>query len=75
MSPYTSGAKFVDAQCPTGKKVVGGGAAVYEAGGDVALDESLPVTTTSWRATTFEVNATAELWAVRAYAICAAVAA
>jgi len=67
--------KFVDAQCPAGKRVVGGGAGLFGAGGSVALDESWPLNDTTWRARGSEVNATGVSWYVRAYVICAAVAA
>jgi hypothetical protein len=60
--------------CPAGKQVVGGGAHVWNAGGDVALDESYPASATAWRATAYEVNATAANWHLVAYAICATAA-
>ena len=61
----------VDATCPAGKRVIGGGAQVYGANAEAALDESLPVDATKWRATAYEVNATAENWHVVAFAVCA----
>jgi hypothetical protein len=67
--------KVIDAQCPAGKRIVGGGAGLYGASGSVSLDESWPVNDTTWRARGAEVNATGSAWYVRAYAICAAVAA
>ena len=67
--------KLADASCPAGKRIVGGGALLIGAGGFVALDENWPVNATTWRARAFEVNATAANWSVRAYAICAVVAA
>ena len=48
----------VDVTCPAGKRVVGGGAQVYDANAEAALDESLPVDADTWRATAYEVNAT-----------------
>lgn len=67
--------KFVDAHCPAGKRVIGGGATLVGAYGDIALDENTPVNATTWRAMGFEVNATGANWSVRAHAICAVVAA
>jgi hypothetical protein len=60
--------------CPAGKQVVGGGAQVWGAGSDVALDESFPMNVTTWRATAYEVNATGVNWHLVTYAICASVA-
>jgi hypothetical protein len=71
----SSGSKFVEASCPGGKQLVGGGARIVGAGGSVALDESYPLTSTKWRAYAYEVNATAVSWRVDTFAICAAVAA
>ena len=65
----------VEATCPAGKQVVGGGAHLWNAASDVALDESYPASATKWRATAWEVNATAANWHLVAYAICATVAA
>jgi hypothetical protein len=64
----------VEVSCPAGKQVVGGGAHLWQAAGKVALDESYPSNATTWRATAYEVNATALNWHIRAYAICASVA-
>ena len=52
----------INASCPAGKKVVGGGGHVWGAGGDIALDESYPMSATTWRATAYEVNAPAADW-------------
>jgi hypothetical protein len=71
----STGVKQADATCPAGKKVIGGGAHLYGAGGDIALDESYPSSVSTWRATAWEVNATALSWHVSAFAICATVAA
>lgn len=64
----------VEALCPAGKVVVGGGAHIWNAATDVALDESYPSGAAKWRATAYEVNATGANWHLVAYAICAAVA-
>jgi hypothetical protein len=69
------GGKFVDAHCPAGKRIIGGGATLVGAYGDIALDENTPLNATTWRAMGFEVNATGANWSVRAHAICAVVAA
>jgi len=75
-SASSSGAtRQIDVSCPAGKQVVGGGAHVWNAGGDVALDESYPSGATTWRATAYEVNATGAAWHLVSYAICASVAA
>jgi hypothetical protein len=67
--------KQVNASCPAGKTLIGGGAHIWNAGSDVALDESYPATDTTWRATAYEVIATGANWHLEAYAICAVVAA
>jgi len=71
----SSVAKFVDVSCPAGKRVVGGGAHIWDAGGKVALDESYPTSDTVWRATAYEIAVNALNWHISAYAICAATAA
>ena len=48
-----------EVSCPAGKQVVGGGGHVVNAAGNVALDESYPASSTKWRATAYEINATA----------------
>jgi hypothetical protein len=67
--------KTVDITCPAGKQLVGGGAQNYGGTGFVALDESYPVNATTWRARAYEVDGTATNWSVKAFAICASVAA
>jgi hypothetical protein len=71
----SSNAKLATVSCPAGKKVVGGGAHIWDAGSFAALGESYPVNATSWRATAYEVNPTALNWHISAYALCANVAA
>ena len=46
----------------------------FNAGGDVALDESYPAGI-KWRATAYEITPTAVNWHLEVYAICATVAA
>ena len=53
---------------------IGGGARSFNAGGDLALDESYPAGT-KWHAATYDVNPTAVNWHLEAFAICATVAA
>ena len=60
----------VSANCPAGKRVIGGGAHIFDASGDAALDESYPEGT-KWHARAYEVNATAGAWHIAAFAICA----
>jgi hypothetical protein len=65
------GTKSLDVSCPGGKKLIGGGARIFGAGGDVALDESYPKDATHWSATAYEVNATLVNWHLIGFAICA----
>jgi hypothetical protein len=66
--------KQLDATCPDGKRLIGGGARNFNAGGDVALDESYPAGT-KWHATAYEITPTAVNWHLEVYAICATVTA
>jgi hypothetical protein len=65
------------AKCPTGKKVIAGGAKVFIAGqatGPVALKASFPSDTLDgWAATAEEMVATDVKWFVTTFALCAAV--
>ncbi|HEX6229663.1 MAG TPA: hypothetical protein VFZ41_09425 [Solirubrobacterales bacterium] len=69
--------KTITADCPAGKQVTGGGAAIVGLDADnVVLRESAPVVDvegkrTGWRATAWETAAEASPWSVEAYAICA----
>lgn len=66
------------AKCPSGKKVIGGGAQVFIAGdrtGPVALKASFPGSALDgWAATAEETVATDAKWFVTAFALCATVA-
>ena len=75
-STDSSSSKSVSATCPSGKRVVGGGARVTGAGaGEVSITESFPDSDgTKWNAVAVEVNATAATWQLTAYALCATVA-
>lgn len=74
-SATNSVTKQFDISCPAGKKLIGGGGQVFNAGGFAALDESYPVNDTTWRVTAYEINPTAVNWKVIGYASCATVAA
>ncbi len=66
----------VSASCPTGKRIIGGGANMSIAGAfydDVAIVSSYPLTATRWQAVASEVNPTTGNWRLTAYAICAVV--
>jgi hypothetical protein len=63
--------KPIDVSCPGGKKLLGGGARLYGAPGDVALDESYPTDATTWHAYGSEIVATGVSWHISAFAICA----
>lgn len=67
-------AKVIEAECPAGKRVLGGGAQLTGGALFVALDESYPSTTSRWRATAYELNPFVGNWSISAYAICATVA-
>ena len=69
--------KTVVATCPTGKKVVGGGARVIGNGaGVVSITESFPDSDgVHWNSKANEVVGTALTWQLQAYALCATVAA
>lgn len=58
-------------ECPSGKKVFGGGAAVEGPGFDsVAVDLTQPNGDTGWVAAAHEHDATASSWELQVYAIC-----
>lgn len=69
--------KTVTAECPAGKQVIGGGAAVIGLDADnVAMRESVPTIgadgkRTGWKATAREMPEEASPWSVEAHAICA----
>ena len=67
----------VSAECPAGKRIIGGGAHTFPLGGafydDIAIVSSYPITPTRWQAVASEVNATAGNWTLTVYAICAIV--
>ena len=72
----SSNTKTISAVCPTGKRVIGGGARVMGAGaGRVSIIESYPDSDgTKFNGTAQEVVATALTWALQVYAMCATVA-
>jgi hypothetical protein len=72
----SANSKTISAVCPTGKRVIGGGARVTGAGiADVTVNESFPDSDgTKWNAVARESDATIGSWALTAYALCATVA-
>jgi hypothetical protein len=68
--------KTLSAICPTGKRVIGGGARVTGTGiADVAIVDSFPDSDgTKWNAAARESDPTLGQWALTAYALCATVA-
>jgi hypothetical protein len=68
--------KTISAVCPTGKRVIGGGARVTGAGaGKVSIVESFPDGDgTKFNGTAREVDATVLTWTLQVYAMCANVA-
>jgi hypothetical protein len=69
--------RSLSAVCPSGKRVIGGGARAIGAGaGKVSIVESFPDSDgTKWNTLAREVDATAAAWQLTAYALCAVVAA
>ena len=74
-STSASDSKSVVASCPSGKRVVGGGARVTGLGANnVSITESYPDSNGDrWNAKAAEVVATASAWQLWAYALCATV--
>lgn len=72
-SPKDSSSKGVTATCPSGKRVVGTGADLNGAAGQVVLDDIAPNTTLT-AVTAFAAedgNGYAPTWTLRAFAVCA----
>ena len=68
--------KSQSVSCPSGKKVVGGGAAVNTTSNSLAITRSSPASDLSgWTAEAQETSAFAGNWRVTVYAVCAKVAA
>jgi hypothetical protein len=70
------GLKFASANCPDGKKVLGGGG-VLQAPlvKDLGVTSSLPlVNNVGWTVRADELNSYGDEWSVRADAVCATVA-
>jgi hypothetical protein len=72
----SAGLKELSAVCPTGKRVIGGGARVTGAGvSKISIVDNFPDSDgTKWNAAGREVDATALTWQLTAYALCAVVA-
>ena len=68
--------KTISAVCPTGKRVLGGGARVQGAGlADVVISEAFPDSDgTKFNALARESDPTAAAWSLQVYAMCATVA-
>lgn len=72
VSPSTSTtSKSVFLACPTGKRLIGGGARVNGGSPRVAILTSFPDNDNTWRASAGETTATASSWTLTVYAICA----
>ena len=67
----SSSPKQTSAQCPGSKKVIGGGARIYGANAQAALDESYPSSGSAWYGTAYEIVPTGVNWHLEVYAICA----
>ena len=65
--------KDLTVDCPSGKRVLGGGIRLTGADGFVAVDSSRPFDPDTWIGAGREVNATAVSWSITVYAICATV--
>lgn len=65
----------VEAVCPPGKQIIGGGATLEGLKAEVAIVSSFPKNATTWHASAHEINGTPWPWFIRAHAICATVAA
>jgi hypothetical protein len=76
-STSSANSKTVVVTCPTGKRVVGGGARVIGNGaGVVSIIENFPDSDgNKWNGKANEVVATGQTWQLQAYALCATVAA
>ena len=72
-SSSSSNTKSVVATCPSGKRVVGGGAQATGSGANkVSVNQNFPDSAgNKWNANGVEVVATAASWALSAYALCA----
>jgi hypothetical protein len=78
-SPFNSSPeKTLVVNCPTGKRLLGGGAgawgrAMIDSAVGVVLTASQPLDDRTWLAAAREVNPTDESWVLQAKAVCAAV--
>jgi hypothetical protein len=73
-TPLTSVAKNVVATCPTGKKILGGGAEIGGNGRNrVTVTENKPAGDNAWEVEAFEAVSTPATWKVVVHAICATV--
>ena len=74
-SSSSSNSKAVVATCPSGKRVIGGGAQVTGSGANkVSINQSFPDSNGDrWNGNAVEVVATGASWQLHAYALCATV--
>ena len=72
-SSSSSNSKAVVATCPSGKRVVGGGAQVTGSGANkVSINQNFPDSSGDrWNANAVEVVATGASWQLQSYALCA----
>jgi hypothetical protein len=65
--------KSAQMPCPTGKRLLGGGARLNNAPPAVALQQSFPDNDNVYRASAREVASTATTWSLTVFAVCAVV--
>jgi hypothetical protein len=70
LSPLTSDDKAVTANCPSGKKVLGGGG-VLDGQPQLGIFQSYPPNDASWTVYAKEIDDYGDNWAIRTYAVCA----
>jgi hypothetical protein len=63
--------RSADIACPSGKRLIGGGARLNGAPTAVALQQSFPDNDNVFRATGREVNSTGQSWSLTVFAVCA----
>ena len=69
----TTSPKTTQMACPTGKRLIGGGARLNGGGAVVAIQASFPDNDNIYRATGREVIATGATWSLTVFAVCAVV--
>jgi hypothetical protein len=66
----SNNAKTVTADCPAGKRAVGGGGLSSIVNGDVALYESRPLDSDTWQVSAAENTTVSSSWTLTAYVTC-----